>query len=126
VLTPTRTWGRVQFIRNNPNGKDHHDMNDTRFTEYGGQTAGLGYHTITADRVADGWTLTLRFTSWAGGDAQDIASDTVAPEEIRYPSGAVVPVRPSRGANALAHRILGTAWSALDKGRGYSVELALR
>lgn len=102
-------------------------MHETRFTEYGAETAGLGYHTVTAERDEnDNWALALRFTPWSGGDASEIATDIVAPQSVRYPDGTRVAIRPSAGANALVQRVLGTAWAALDKGRGYTVDLAIR
>lgn len=100
-------------------------MSESRFTQYGAETAGMGYHTVKSDRDGDGWTLTLRFTAWGTGDTQDVTIERVGPEAVRYPDGHTIELRPSSGANALVHRILGTAWSALDKGRGYTVALAL-
>lgn len=94
------------------------------FTEYGAETAGLGYHTIKAERDAEGWTLALAFTPWAPGAAcTEVATRRVARQLVRHPFDGEIEVRPSGAAADMARELLGPAWTVRDGGRGYSVTL---
>jgi hypothetical protein len=95
-------------------------MNDTpRFTNYASAVAGQGYHTVLAQRDADGWTLTLRFTHWN----PDIPAVNVDRRSVPRQWVGDTEVRPGLAANQLVQDYLGAAWTAVDKGNGYIVEL---
>jgi hypothetical protein len=121
-------------------------MNATapRFTEYARTTTGRGYHTVKAEKTSDGWTLTLTYTphtviaqpptgeqltgtDWAefmAAQSTAVAARRTGRPFVTYPDGKAVEVRPSVVASELARELLGSAWTVVDLGRGYRVELS--
>lgn len=106
-----------------------------RFTSYATQSVGSVRHSVSAVRTSAGWTLTLRAAPvapvlpsgalpaaefFAAIEAQttDVATREVLPHIV-----GGIEVRPSVAALALAQEFLGTAWTVVDKGKGYLVEL---
>lgn len=116
-----------------------------RFTSYGHNAAGTLKHTITAEGDVTGWTLTLTAmpiqpaishperngesvgsAAWQAGilcQQTEVASRRAPRTWIAMPEGPME-LRPSEEARALAQDVLGTAWTVVDKGKGYLVEVA--
>lgn len=110
-------------------------VTSARFTDYAKDGAGRLKHTVTARRYADGWTLALRAAPvqpvmppvdlpatefFAAIAAQ---STVVATREVPLQYVGDVEVRPSVAALALTQEVLGTAWTVVDNGNGFVVEI---
>lgn len=106
-----------------------------RFTDYAQSTVGRMKHTVSAERIATGWRLTLKAAPvqpiLPSGDLPSaeffaaIAAQTTAVTTREAPPQRVgdIEVRPAVAALALAQEILGTAWTVVDKGHGFLIEL---
>ncbi len=109
-----------------------------RYTTYAHQSIGTVKHSVRAQRDTNGWTLTLvaypvqpvmppddqAMTSaefFAFLRDQDVE---VASRRAPLRSIGGVELRPADAAYALAQDVLGTAWTVLDKGLGFLVEIA--
>jgi hypothetical protein len=112
-----------------------------RFTAYAHDSIGTWRHSITAERDAAGWTLTLMAypveparlpddaydlaAAWVAGimcQGRPIASRRTERAWVALPDGPVE-LRPAEAAYGLARDVLGTAWTTVDKGNGFHVEL---
>lgn len=109
----------------------------SRFTQYADETVGRRNHSVTCERLQDGWQLTLvaspiqpqlppdgvELTSGEFVDFIRAQSTAIASRRVPRKFVGETEVRPGIAADELVKQILGTAWSASDRGRGYSVEL---
>lgn len=108
-----------------------------RFTAYAEESIGRVRHTITRKRCTHGWTLTLRanpihpsvpvnHNELTGREFVDAirAQSTVVATRVTPPVFVGgVELNPTTAAADLVREYLGDAWTVVDLGRGYAVEL---